>query len=170
MVTSGTLLRSVRTAAGLSQAELARRASTSQPAVARYESGEVSPSVHTLERLVHAAGHMLVLSTKPAGVASDLAGARMRRLRAARPDIARAARRAGASDVRVFGSVARGEDRPDSDIDLLVEYDVRANGVFPLIRLRRELSELLQEDVDVAAVGLLRPDIADRVVAESVPV
>lgn len=75
----------------------------------------------------------------------------------------------GASNVRVFGSVARGEDQPASDIDLLVDFDVHANGALALIRLRRELSDLLDERVDIATVDLLRPEVAERALAEAVP-
>ncbi|HVK22035.1 MAG TPA: helix-turn-helix domain-containing protein [Actinokineospora sp.] len=163
------LVRQAREAAGLSQAELARRAGTSQPAVARYESGVSSPSVRTLERLVHAAGRRLHMSTAPAGVAANLDGDRMRNLRAARPLIISAVRRAGASNLRVFGSVARGEDLPASDIDLLVDFDARTHGAMALIRLRRELSDLLDERVDIATIDLLRPEVATRALAEAVP-
>lgn len=166
---TSTLVRQAREAVGLTQAELARRAGTSQPAVARYESGESSPSVRTLERLVHAAGRRLRLSTEPAGAVADLDGHRMRRLRAARPTIARTARRLGVRNLRVFGSVARGEDLPGSDIDLLVDFDVHTHGAQALIQLRRELSELLDERVDIATVDLLRPEVAERALAEAVP-
>lgn len=47
--------------------------------------------------------------------------------------------------VRIFGSVARGADRPGSDIDLLVEFDVRFRGLFPLAGLQDELAALLGE-------------------------
>jgi hypothetical protein len=90
-------------------------------------------------------------------------------LRGYRSEIARAAKRAGVTNVRVFGSVARGQDRPDSDIDLLVDFDVHAHGALPLIRLRRELDDLLGEAIDVATTELLRPEIAQRVEAEAVP-
>lgn len=50
------ILREARTAAGLSQRELARRASTAQSVVARIESGQTSPSTETLTRLLQAAG------------------------------------------------------------------------------------------------------------------
>jgi hypothetical protein len=168
-MTVSELLREARVAAGLSQAELARRAGTSQPAVSRYESGESSPSVRTLERLLRAAGQRVDLTRGPAGAAVNLAGARVRRLRRYRSEIARAARRAGVTNVRVFGSVARGEDRPDSDIDLLVDFDVHAHGALPLVRLRRELDDLLGEKIDVATTELLRPEMAQRVETEAVP-
>lgn len=56
----GLLIREARHRAGLTQAELARRAGTSQPAIARYERGDVSPRVATLDRLVRACGLELV--------------------------------------------------------------------------------------------------------------
>jgi transcriptional regulator with XRE-family HTH domain len=56
---SGKLLRSTRLEAGLTQAELARRASTTQNAVSRIERGAVEPTIPTLERLLHAMGMQL---------------------------------------------------------------------------------------------------------------
>jgi uncharacterized protein len=166
---SAALLRQARQAAGLSQAELARRAGTSQPAIARYESGAASPSVRTLERLLYALGRRLRLSAEPVGTPTSPASERMRHLRDARASIERAARRVGARNVRVFGSVARGADRPDSDVDLLVDFDVDTHGALPLIRLRRELSDLLNELVDVVTPELLLPQVAERALAEAVP-
>lgn len=164
-----TLIVTVRRRAGLTQAALARRAGTSQPAVARYESGSVSPSVRTLDRLLRAAGHQLSITATPSGAHVDLSGDRMRRLRSLRPEIEKAAKRAHARNVRVFGSVARGEDRPESDIDLLVDAPVEAEGILPLIGLQRELHELLGERVDVSTPALLKPAVAARALAEAVP-
>jgi predicted nucleotidyltransferase len=142
-------------AIGLSAAELARRADMYRLAIVRYESTLASRKVATR-----------VLGAAPGtGLPSD----RMRRLLDARDAIERAARRAGVSNVRVFGSVARGEDRPDSDVDLLVDFDLRAHGAAPLISLQRELDQLLDERVDLATVELLRPDVAARAIAEAVP-
>jgi uncharacterized protein len=56
-----TVIRQARLAAGLSQRALARRASTSQPAIARYERGVATPSWETLERLITACGRQLSL-------------------------------------------------------------------------------------------------------------
>lgn len=168
-VDTAEFIRQARLAAGLTQTELARRAGTSQPAVARYESGEVSPSVRTLERLLCAVGRQLRLATEPDAAVVSQISERRRRLHDARESIERAVRRVGASNVRVFGSVARGQDRPDSDVDLIVDFDVRAHGALPLIRLRRELGELLGERVDLVASDLLLPDVAARALAEAVP-
>jgi len=62
------LLREARLAAGLSQRELARRAGTSQPAIARYEGGLATPSWGTLERLAAACGRRLTIGS---GIAPD---------------------------------------------------------------------------------------------------
>ena len=64
----GTLVRELRLAAGLSQRALARRAGTSQPAVARYEQGGATPSWETLQRLAAACGRWVRIST---GVVPD---------------------------------------------------------------------------------------------------
>ena len=63
-----TLVREVRLAAGLSQRALARRAGTSQPAIARYERGAATPSWETLQRLAAACGRWVRIST---GVVPD---------------------------------------------------------------------------------------------------
>jgi uncharacterized protein len=71
-----------------------------------------------------------------------------------------------ASRVRLFGSAARGDDRPDSDIDLLVDFD-DGSSLFDLMRMSRELEELLGRSVDVVSAGGLKT--RDRaILAESV--
>jgi uncharacterized protein len=60
-----------------------------------------------------------------------------------------------ASRVRLFGSAARGEDGPDSDIDLLVDFD-EDSSLFDLVRLSRDLEALLGRGVDVVSAGGLK--------------
>jgi hypothetical protein len=60
-----------------------------------------------------------------------------------------------ASRVRLFGSAARGDDRPDSDIGLLVDFD-RDSSLFDLMRMTRELETLLGRAVDVVSAGGLK--------------
>ncbi len=67
-----TLVREARLAAGLSQRALAKRAATSQPAVARYERGVATPSWETLQRLMAACGKRLRLSTEAAADPHDI--------------------------------------------------------------------------------------------------
>ncbi|WP_421120685.1 nucleotidyltransferase family protein [Aquihabitans daechungensis] len=106
-------------------------------------------------------------STTPA-TPIDLSGGRAARVRRHRREIIRLAKAAGATNVRIFGSVARGADDADSDIDLLVDYDV-TRGLIPLVALKRELEELLSDDVDVAPFLMLKPHIAEQALLEAVP-
>ena len=62
--------------------------------------------------------------------------------------------------VALFGSVARGEERADSDLDFLVEFGEGAS-LFDLARLEMDLEELLGRDVDVVSVGGLLPEDED---------
>ncbi len=88
-------------------------------------------------------------------------------LKARRAEILRIAARYGAYNVRIFGSVARGEDDADSDIDVLV--DVRpGTSLLDLGGLLVELQELLRRRVDVVTRKGLRPRIRDRVLREAV--
>ncbi len=64
MESPNTLVRELRVAAGLSQRALARRAGTSQPAVARYERGVATPSWETLQRLAGACGQRVMISAE----------------------------------------------------------------------------------------------------------
>jgi transcriptional regulator with XRE-family HTH domain len=72
MNATGAVVTDARVRAGFSQRELARRARTSQSAIARIENGAVSPSLETLRRLVAACGFDLRLSLAPAGAADPV--------------------------------------------------------------------------------------------------
>lgn len=168
-MTPDVLIREARLAAGLSQVELARRAGTSQPAIARYEAGTSSPSIVTLDRVLRAAGRRLELSSTPAATSHDASSARMRKLRVQRREILALARAHGVRDVRIFGSVARGTDIDTSDIDLLVEVDADYwPGLSALGRLADALSEHLGERVDVWATPYMLDRVAASAVAEAV--
>ncbi len=75
----------------------------------------------------------------------------------------------GVRSLALFGSVARGEGRVDSDIDLLVEFD-RPTGFFGLIRLQHFLEELLGCRVDVSTSASLKPRVRAKVLAEAIRV
>jgi hypothetical protein len=70
---------------------------------------------------------------------------------------------------RVFGSVARGEDREDSDLDILVDT-LEETTLFDLGGLQHDLEILLQRRVDLATSKGLRPKVRDRVLAEAVAI
>jgi hypothetical protein len=84
-----------------------------------------------------------------------------------RAEILRVAERHGARNVRLIGSVARGDARADSDLDLLVELE-RGRSLLDHAALMIELETLLGCKVDVATEQGLRPRVRDRVLAEAV--
>jgi len=83
-----------------------------------------------------------------------------------REEILRIAARHGASNVRVFGSVARGQAGPDSDVDFLVDLEP-GRSLFDLGGLLVDLQDLLGRNVDVITERGLRQRIRDRVVKEA---
>jgi predicted nucleotidyltransferase len=72
----------------------------------------------------------------------------------------------GARNVRVFGSTARGDSRPSSDIDLLVEIEP-GRTLLDVIALEQDLEELLGRSVEVLTDGGLSPYLQKRILAEA---
>lgn len=143
-------VRALREAAGLSQAELARRSGVAQPNVAAYEAGRRNVSAKMLERLRTAA--------RP--LPHDALAAR-------RADLVSLAGRYGFDNVRVFGSAARGTDSPGSDLDILVTRSP-GTGLLTVAAFAADASELLGVEVDVVTDGGLRAD--HEIVATAVAV
>jgi predicted nucleotidyltransferase len=85
-----------------------------------------------------------------------------------REAILKTAARRGARQVRVFGSVVRGDNRPDSDVDFLVEMEP-GRTLLDLSGLVLDLQTLLGTPVDVVTENGLRSRVKDRVLAEAVP-
>ncbi len=164
----GRLIADARRQAGLTQSELAQAAGTSQPAIAHYESGRKIPSIDTLERLLRACGRSLVLDTAPLERRPISHGPQGRKLRRRRSRLLKAARDHGATEVRVFGSVARGEDSADSDIDLLVEL-APGRTLLDLAGLREDAREILGTNVDVATLDILKPRTRREALREAIP-
>jgi uncharacterized protein len=84
-----------------------------------------------------------------------------------REDINRIAAAHGARNVRVFGSVRRGEASASSDLDLLVDMS-KGRSLLDLVALGDELEEALGLEVDVVTEGSLSPYLRDRILAEAV--
>ena len=161
--TAGALLRQARKRAGLSQVDLAARAGVTQSVISAYESGQRQPSIPALARLVDAAGFELTLGLRrPPRRLSRLSGPVGRRVRRHRNDLVAAAAAHGVSNLRVFGTVARGEDRPDSDVDLLADFPPGLS-LFGLGRLEADLEDILGTRVDLIPAAGLKPDVRERV-------
>ena len=88
------------------------------------------------------------------------------RLSKYRSEIIEIAKRHGASNIRVFGSVARGEADSNSDVDFLVDLE-KGRSLFDLGGLLVDLERLLGRRVDVVTENGLRPRIKDRVMSEA---
>ena len=87
-------------------------------------------------------------------------------LNAKKGEILRIAARHGARNVRVFGSVARGEARPDSDVDFLVDMEP-GRSLLDMGGLLMDLRDLLGLEVDVVTEHGLKPRIRERVLKEA---
>lgn len=72
----------------------------------------------------------------------------------------------GVKSLKLFGSVVRGEDRPESDIDILVEFS-RPVGLLAFVRLKQRLTELLGRPVDLVTPEALKPALRDGILHEA---
>lgn len=166
---AGSLLREARSQAGLTQAQLARRAGVSQSVVSAYESASRQPSLPMLARLVAATGLELeLLVRRPRGASEPTEGPVRSRLYRYRRQVREIAERHGLSNVRVFGSVARDEDTDESDVDLLVDV-APGVGMLGLARCQHELQVLLDAPVDLVPAGDLKAGVANSVLRDSTP-
>lgn len=89
-------------------------------------------------------------------------------LRARRDEILKLAQQYGAYNVRVFGSVARGEATPDSDVDLLVNFR-EGTSLFELSGFWQDLQELLGCDVNLLSENGLKERFRKRIEGDIVP-
>ena len=143
-------IQSARRLADLTQQELAERSGVRQPNIAAYENGRRQPSPAMLARLLDAA------RPRPSVLLGRF-----------REQVLEIAARNHAGSVRVFGSIARGEDGPESDVDLLVTFAPEAS-LLDQAGLVAELEDLLGAHVDVVSDRALKDrDVAIR--AEAVP-
>jgi predicted nucleotidyltransferase/DNA-binding XRE family transcriptional regulator len=169
VVNAAVLLREARRRVGLSQVELGLRAGVTQSVVSAYESGARQPSVPMLARLVAATGLELDMRLSEIRVAEAANGPLGRRVRQHRVEMQEVLARYGLSNARVFGSAARGDEGPESDVDLLVDVP-EGVGLVTLARCEAELERLLGARVDLVPAGDLKAGVATDVLAEAVAV
>jgi hypothetical protein len=89
-------------------------------------------------------------------------------IRAKKPQLLEVAAKYGVSDIRVFGSVARGEERPDSDVDLLVKLE-KGRDYFDLGGFQYLSTEIIGKHVDVAMDDCLHAQLAPRILQDARP-
>ncbi len=159
----GKRIAQVRQARSLTQAELASVVGLDRTALAKVESGRRRVSAQEIRRLAGALNQPLkwLLADDDE---SDLDLSRLRRLRSR---ILEVASRHGATNVRVFGSLARGEGDNGSDVDFLLDMEPD-HSLFDRAALVVELAEVLGRRVDVATPQALRDRLRDRVLREAV--
>lgn len=169
IASAGELLREARHRAGMTQAQLAEHAGTTQSVISAYENGRRQPSLPVLLGLIAATGHSLEgsLVGVSSGATVPLSGPLGVRVRRHRAEITRVISSYGAGNVRVFGSVARGVERADSDVDLLLDLPPGV-GLFTLGRLRRDLEELLHAPVDLVPADGLKPEARTQIESDLV--
>jgi predicted nucleotidyltransferase/DNA-binding XRE family transcriptional regulator len=156
------LIRYARHRSGLTQSALARLANTTQSVVSEYESGRREPSFDAVDRLISAAGLVVEITPRT----SEETSARDRVI-ALSTELRRVLVPLGAERIRLFGSVARGEETESSDIDLAVDV-APGVGVFDLLRMRREAEQVLGRPVDLVPFDGLKPAVAEAVEREAV--
>lgn len=167
---AASVLREARLRAHLSQTELARRAGVAQSVISAYESGRREPALSTLTRLVQASGHNIKLELEFNGdgircLPDTVIGRRLRRKRSA---LLAVAARHGAINLRIFGSVARGDDHSKSDVDIVADLPSRI-GLLELGVFERELSDIVGAKVDLVPADGLRPHVRAEIDGEAIP-
>ncbi len=131
----------------MSARDLAAASGVSASTVTRIERGEVNPTVAMLERLLEASGHHVDILVTPRPTRPTLAG-----LRAHRKAIIGVVETFGGSNVRVFGSVARGDAHDDSDIDLLIDVPA-GTGLITVERIAEAIEKVVRWRVDLVTSG-----------------
>lgn len=153
----------------MTQAVLAERAGTRQSAISAYETGRRDPTVTMLERLLNATGHELTLGAVPKGGSSpSLPNTPLgRRLDGHRAAIRAVVATHGGRGAFLFGSVARGDDDRESDIDLLVDLPERS-GILTIGAIARDVERLLGVDVDIVPFTALEPETLQRIISDAI--
>lgn len=148
MVDAALLVRSARERAHMSARDLAAASGVSASTVTRIERGEVNPTVVMLERLLEASGNHFDVVVSPLPRRPPT----LAELRSHRDTIIGVVESFGGSNVRVFGSVARGDTHDDSDIDVLIDVPA-GTGLITIERIAEAIEAAVPWRVDVVTSG-----------------
>ena len=166
-----TLLRTERHRAGLTQRELAERTGVPQSTIARIETGHTDPRASTLNTLLIGCGRSMTVGGWRAEAGRGISERALRYL----PEMTRRiADRFSPSRIILFGSQARGEARPLSDIDLLVVFNTDGDRRKRRVAIRTALADLIvDKDILVVteqeAASPRAGSIISRALTEGVP-
>ena len=147
----GARLRAARHRRGLTQRDLARASGVHQPTIAAIETGRRQPTPQVRAALDSA------VRVRPSEA-----------LAAHREELRSAIARHHGSDPRVFGSAARGDDNPDSDLDLIVTFGPGTTDLVDLLDLVDELEQITGVKVDVIS-GRATGPVIEHALREAVP-
>ena len=158
------VLRDSRQLGGLTQSQLSTRSGITQSVISAYERGRREPGAETFLMLIEAAGldFTIRVPTNTYRHPTLPDSAQTRALVKHRQRILDLVAEHHASNVRIFGSVARGEAKPDSDIDILVDFEKGAT-LFDLSGLTEKLRELLHFKIDLGDPKSLKPHVQPSV-------
>ena len=88
-------------------------------------------------------------------------------IKSKREEILNIAQKFGAKNVRIFGSMARGEENPESDLDIIVEME-KGSSLLDIIAIKQYIEELLGRKVEVVTEASISPYIRNTVLREAV--
>jgi predicted nucleotidyltransferase len=140
-------VRSARESAQMSARALASASEVSTSTVTRIERGQINPTVQMLDRLLTATGNSLSMTVHPSSREPTLSD-----LRKHRTKVLDVVSSFDGSNVRVFGSVARGEATENSDVDLLIDVPA-GTGLFTVEAIAEALERVLPWKVDLMTSG-----------------